>query len=103
MNIEDLHIFCQVVEEGNFSKVARMNFLSQPAITQKMNKLEEQYEVALFQRAHGKITLTQAAHIVYPFAKEIVSQYRQSNQAIHEYMDTKEQTIHIGASYTIGE
>lgn len=103
MNIDDLHIFCQVVEEENFSKVARRNFLSQPAITQKMNKLEELYKVALFQRAHGKITLTPAARILYPFAKDIVKSYRHSSEAIHEYTHVKEQTIHIGASYTIGE
>lgn len=103
MNIDDLDIFCQVVEEGNFSKVARQNFLSQPAITQKMNKLEERYEVALFQRAHGKITITPAARILYPFAKDIVKNYRHSTDAIAEYTETKEQTIHIGASFTIGE
>ena|SRR5699024_5045804 len=103
MNIDDLRIFCQVVEEGNFSKVARLNYISQPAITQKMYKLEKTYEVSFFKREAGRITVTENAKKLYPFFKRILRQYEASFHAIEELHEKEQQTIKIGASFTVGE
>lgn len=103
MNIENLQLFCQVVEEGSFSEVARKNFLTQPAITRKMNQMEEKYGTLLFDRTMGNIRLTSAGEILYPYAKEIVEYDKQSLEAVRLFLGVQEKSIRIGASLTIGE
>lgn len=103
MNIENFQLFCQVVEEGSFSEVARKNFLSQPAITRKMNQIEEKYGGLLFNRGTGKLSLTKAGEILYPYAKEIVEYDIKSVEAVRLFLGLQEQSINIGASLTIGE
>src|SRR5690625_3676100 len=103
MNIENLQLFCQVVEEGSFSEVARKNFLTQPAITRKMNQMEEKYGTLLFDRTMGNIRLTSAGEILYPYAKEIVEYDKQSIEAVRLFLGVQEKSIRIGASLTIGE
>src|SRR5690625_1991910 len=103
MNIENLQLFCQVVEEGSFSEVARKNFLTQPAITRKMNQMEEKYGTLLFDRTMGNIRLTSAGEILYPYAKEIVEYDKRSLEAVQLFLGVQEKSIRIGASLTIGE
>lgn len=103
MNIDDLRIFCQVVEIKNLSEVARLNYLSQPAITQKMYKLEKLYGAQLFKREAGKISITENAYVLYPYAKSIIRKQKESQQALHDHLNETNEKIFIGASFTIGE
>src|SRR5699024_6631081 len=103
MNIESLHMFCRVVEEGSISKAARMGYVSQPAVTRQIRQLENAYGTVLFHRDEGKLKLTQAGEILYPYAKEILALNNSSYKSVHEHLGEIERTLHIGASLTIGE
>ena len=50
MNLKQLEAFVEVAEGGSFSKAAEKLYISQPAITQTIKKLEEQLEGKLFYR-----------------------------------------------------
>ncbi|MFZ7946359.1 LysR family transcriptional regulator [Neobacillus sp. 19] len=43
MNADSLKMFYSVVEEGSISKAARINFVSQPAVTRQNYQFEENY------------------------------------------------------------
>lgn len=103
MNIENLKIFCLVVDEGSISQVARLSFVSQPAITRKIHQLEDFYGTLLFDRSEGKLRVTEAGKILYHFAKAIVNDFNHSKEVIQQL--TGESNIHltVGASLTIGE
>ncbi|MFJ7936397.1 LysR substrate-binding domain-containing protein [Sporosarcina sp. NPDC096371] len=103
MNIENLKIFCLVVDEGSISQVARLSFVSQPAITRKIHQLEDFYGTLLFDRAEGKLKVTETGRILYHFAKAIVNDFNHSKEVIQQV--TGESNIHltVGASLTIGE
>src|SRR5690625_2235572 len=103
MKTENFQIFCQVVETGSFSEVARLNYLTQPAITRKINQLEDMYGTLLFNRDGVKLSLTETGEILYPFAKEIINHEIKSLEEIQTYLGVREQTIRIGASLTIGD
>lgn len=103
MNIENLKIFCMVVDEGSISKAARMSYVSQPAVTKQIRQLEVRYGVLLFERADGKLKLTKAGETLYPFAQELVEYYKRSIEAVQEIIGNQEAVLNVGASLTIGE
>ncbi len=61
MNLESLRMFCLVVDDGSISKTARLNFVSQPAITRLIRQLEKLYGAKLFERTAGKLTFQRLA------------------------------------------
>jgi DNA-binding transcriptional LysR family regulator len=103
MNIESLKMFCRVVDEESITKAARLGFVSQPAVTRQIRQLEELYGALLFERADGKLKLTDAGKTLYPYAKEIIEYSKRSFEAIHEITGNQETILHVGASLTIGE
>lgn len=103
MNIDNLKMFCRVVEVGSISEAARMSFVTQPAVTNQIRYLEKHYGAALFDRTGGKLKTTEAGRILYPYAKEMINYLRQSEEAVKEVLQGYESTLSIGASLTIGE
>jgi LysR family transcriptional regulator, transcriptional activator of the cysJI operon len=103
MNLESLRMFCLVVDEGSISKAARLSFVSQPAVTRQIRQLEELYGAKLFERTAGKLTLSEAGEVLYPYAKEIVQYSKRSFEAIQEITAIQETVLNVGASSTIGE
>lgn len=62
MRYVQLRAFHQVALSGGFSKAAQALHLTQPAISDQVRRLEEEYDVALFSRRHRQIVLTPAGH-----------------------------------------
>jgi LysR family transcriptional regulator, transcriptional activator of the cysJI operon len=103
MNMEGLRLFCLVVEEGSISQAARLSFVSQPAVTKQIQQLEDFYQIQLFERKAGKLLITEAGKLLYPYAKEIISYSEKSIDAMQELKEPYQTVLHIGASHTIGE
>jgi LysR family transcriptional regulator, transcriptional activator of the cysJI operon len=103
MKIENLEVFCLVVEEGSINKAAKKKFLSQPAVSKQIHLLEENYESLLFERNNGKLILTESGKALYPIAKKIVNDYHQSLAIVSQTKNKMKLVLNIGASLTIGE
>ncbi|WP_462410860.1 LysR family transcriptional regulator [Neobacillus sp. Marseille-QA0830] len=103
MNIESLKMFCLVVDEGSISQAARLNYVSQPAVTRQIHQLENFYGTLLFDRTDGKMKVTEAGKLLYPFAKSIVRDFNRSKEVITQAMGEYHTNLHVGASLTIGE
>lgn len=103
MNIDNLRMFCRVIEEGSISSAARLGYVSQPAVTKQIRQIERQYDTLLFERIGQKLIPTEAGKKLYPFAREIIAYYEQSEEAIKEYNGNCDVTLNIGASFTIGD
>ncbi|MEW9051228.1 MAG: LysR family transcriptional regulator [Neobacillus sp.] len=103
MNIESLQMFCLVVDEGSISQAARLSYVSQPAVTRQIHQLENYYGALLFDRTDGTMKVTEAGKMLYPYAKTIVHDFKRSKEVIKQAMGEYEITLHLGASFTIGE
>ncbi len=77
MDIKWLKTFIVAAEHENFRIASEELFLTQPAITKHIKRLEETVNIELFDRVGKKIVLTQAGHHFLPVAKEIFHQYEQ--------------------------
>lgn len=96
-------MFCLVVEAGSISQAARSAYISQPAVTRQIRQLEAHYGTPLFDRSDGKMTVSKAGKVLYPYAKTIVDDFSSSEEAIHRFTENTDYQLRIGASFTIGE
>lgn len=103
MNIENLEMFCKVIEQGSISQVARTSYITQPTVTSKIRQLENHYGIALFNREGGMLRVTEAGSSLYPYAKEIVEYFNRSQDAMDNILNNHNEILNIGASLTIGE
>ncbi|MEH7385251.1 LysR family transcriptional regulator, partial [Bacillus sp. JJ1521] len=79
------------------------SYISQPAATKKISQLENEYGALLFERVNGRLQITKAGELLYPYAKEIVEIYNKSLEKINVLTGNQEIIINVGASLTIGE
>src|SRR3990167_1484343 len=54
-----LRAFHAVAQQGSFTRAAERLFLSQPAVSDQVRKLEEQFGVLLFHRTKRSVRLTE--------------------------------------------
>ena len=98
-----LQVFHAVARYLSFTKAAESLFMTQPAVTFQIKQLEEQFNTRLFERGHGKITLTPAGEIVFEYAEKILNLSSEMETRIGEMTGKMCGPLMVGASTTIAE
>lgn len=98
-----LRIFHAVAKQGSFTRAAESLFMSQPAVTFQIRQLEERYQVRLFERGHGHISLTAAGKVVMDFAERIIGLSDEMETRLAEMTDEMRGYLQIGASTVVAE
>jgi len=102
MNYQSARIFLSVVELGSFSAAASALYLSRPAVSSYLSRLEEELGVRLFVRQRGvqKVTLTPEGTNFIPVAKKLL----QGEKLLQEFKDAcNQKTLRIGAAHATHE
>jgi LysR family hydrogen peroxide-inducible transcriptional activator len=73
MEIHQLRYFVAVAEEGNFSRAAEREHVSQPSLSQQIHKLEAELSQQLFDRLPRSVVLTEAGRRLLEYAREILT------------------------------
>src|SRR5215472_16237952 len=83
MHIENLKVFCALVETRSFSRAAEQVFISPSAVSQQVRALETMFGHKLIQRARGSmIEPTDAGKILYNRAKLILERFNRLEDEI---------------------
>ncbi|KZE74092.1 transcriptional regulator [Myroides marinus] len=98
-----LKVFYTVAKRGSFTKAAKELLISQPAVTKHIQEIESTYETKLFVRDGMKIHLTEAGELLYTYAEEIFSIYRNLEFDIHALNAKMDGSLRVGASTTISQ
>ncbi|MDF2904423.1 MAG: HTH-type transcriptional regulator yxjO [Bacillus sp. (in: firmicutes)] len=75
MDIKWLKTFTIAAKYENFRQASEELFLTQPAITKHIKRLEENLNIRLFNRMGKNVSLSPAGHKFLPFALEMIDQY----------------------------
>lgn len=98
-----LKVFRSVAHHLSFTKASKELFMSQPAITKHIQKLEAIYRVRLFDRLGNSISLTHAGQILLKHSDAIASDYQRLCFEMNRLRQRISGDIRIGASTTIAQ
>lgn len=92
--------FLTLCESMNYRKTAEILHISQPAVTQQIHYLENQYGQKLFQYENRRLVKTEAAAILEKYARAAKLQEQDLRQKLE---NNPIRTLRIGATKTIGD
>jgi len=102
MQIENFKIFADLVETKSFSKSAKLNGITQSAVSQQARAMERHFKTLLIDRSQKQFQLTREGQRVYEAAKEILHTYEKLLSELQEMKKVISGTIRISTIYSIG-
>ena len=102
MHVENLKIFCDLVESHSFSKAARLNGITQSAVSQQLRSLEKSFNAVIMDRSQKQFHLTPEGQKLYDGAKDLLHRYERIVSDLQEMRKVISGTIHISTVYSIG-
>ena len=102
MQLEDLKVWVDLAETKSFSECARLNFLTQPAISQKLKRLETEFGAPLLARSGKRIELTTAGKLLYEESRKIFNAYQGLRSRLKSLAGVVQGTLKIATIYSIG-
>ena len=100
-NLSQYKIFYEVAKTGNISKAAKELFISQPAISKSISKLEGSLDVSLFTRNSRGVQLTDEGKLLYNHTKAAFEALAQGEQELKRIKDFHIGHLRIGVSNTL--
>ena len=91
--------FLLVCERMNYRKTAEILGITQPAVSQQIHFLEQQYGCKLFVYKNARLQKTEAAELLEQYARAM----RLQEQHLRQKLNCKIQELKIGATKTIGD
>jgi DNA-binding transcriptional LysR family regulator len=102
MNLNQLKIFYLAAKHGSLSAAAEALYITQPAVTKGIQRLQEHYEIKLFNRFGKKMALTDAGEVLYGIAESIFEMENQAEESLRDFQQRKRGFIRILSSESFG-
>ena len=102
MDIDDLRTFLLIAEGRSLSAVADQIHLSQPAVTRRIKRLEEQLDSPLFDRVGKRMLPTAAGRALIPGARQVLQQWTDTQRELSNLKANVSGPLTIGTSHHIG-
>ncbi|AZN40138.1 LysR family transcriptional regulator [Paenibacillus albus] len=98
--LDELYMFTVIVEQASLNKASAELNLSQPALSRKIAKLEQELGALLFNRIGKRLELTRIGQLTYDYAVETRQQHLRYLKLVAEYKTAGRKALTIGASLT---
>lgn len=100
-NLSGYKIFYEVASCGNISKAAKKLYISQPAISKSIVKLEDGLDTKLFKRNSRGVTLTDEGEVLYSYVRDAFESINSAETELRRMKEFNIGHIQIGASTTM--
>ncbi|MDF1607995.1 LysR substrate-binding domain-containing protein [Hoeflea sp. YIM 152468] len=97
MRYVQLRAFHYVAICGGFSRAAEELLLTQPAISDQVRKLEEEYDILLFNRHRKQVTMTPSGEKLLEITRRLFDNEEQARELLTESRATRAGTLRIVA------
>jgi LysR family transcriptional regulator, transcriptional activator of the cysJI operon len=102
MQFESLKVFCDLTETESFTKAAKINGVTQSAVSQTITSLEKHFKSLLVERSKKNFRLTAEGQAVYDYSKRILQSYDAFQSKMQELKGIISGTIRVATIYSIG-
>jgi len=103
MNLNQLKIFYMAAKNGNLSLAAQKLFITQPAVTKGIQRLQEFYDMKFVDHVGKKLILTDAGEVLYEISEKIFELESQAEESIRDFQQRKRGHIRILSSESFGD
>lgn len=100
-NLSSYRIFYTVANAGNISKAAKELYISQPAISKSIQKLEESVGCKLFSRSSRGVVLTDEGKLLYEHVSEAFETLTMGEEKLKRSIELGVGHLKIGVSSTL--
>jgi DNA-binding transcriptional LysR family regulator len=101
LKYDDIQAFLKVYQSGTFTKAAKEHGLTQSALSQKIARLEQTLNAALFVRHPRSLSLTASGEKLYLYAKEITTRQEEFLKNFDQYNSELSGVIRIAGFSSI--
>jgi LysR family transcriptional regulator, hydrogen peroxide-inducible genes activator len=101
MELHQLRYFVAVAESSSFSRGAAACHVSQPSLSQQIQKLEREVGRRLFDRLGRTVALTDAGRALLPRARRILAEVDGVERGVAEEIDDGRGSLTVGAIPTV--
>ncbi|NND98358.1 MAG: LysR family transcriptional regulator [Pirellulaceae bacterium] len=102
MHLRSLELFCAVAELRSFSKAAAVHDLTQSAVSQAIQQLEESLGAKLIDRSTRPLVLTNAGSTYLRGVRSMLRTYHRLEQEIRSTSERLSGQLRIGTIYSVG-
>jgi LysR family hydrogen peroxide-inducible transcriptional activator len=102
MNLSDLRYALAVAQEKHFRKAAQRCFISQPALSLSIQRLEGELGVKLFERNRKEVTVTPAGLLVLEQAQRTLEEADKIKLVAQQHHNPLAGVLKLGVIFTIG-
>jgi DNA-binding transcriptional LysR family regulator len=82
IEVSDLEVFLTVVREGSFGRAAASRMVSQPAVSERMARLERTVGATLFTRSTRGVTLSGSGERLVPYAERTIRLLAEARETV---------------------
>lgn len=100
MTMTQIKHFTAVAETLSFTQAANKLYVSQPAISKSISKLENELGFMLFERSDSGLSFTFAGKRMYDFFSHCAIEYNALTQDIYSLLSHSSKALHIGCPET---
>lgn len=94
-----LKVFTELAAQGSFTATARKLGISQPAVSQNIAEIENNYGIRLFDRSRKSVELTREGKVFLSYAKNILDRYAEVDTIFRNFDSiSKVQNIRVSVS-----
>lgn len=96
MNIQSLRYFSVIADGGTISRAAERFYITQPALSRSIQRLEEELGCKLFDRGGSTLHLTRRGEAVLPIVKQILCLADELYRVADDYAGGRSSLLSIG-------
>ncbi|SEN32228.1 DNA-binding transcriptional regulator, LysR family [Mesobacillus persicus] len=101
--LSEVHLLSILAQEMNMRKAAERLFVSQPALSQRLQSIEKEWGTKLFIRSQKGLSLTPAGEMVIQFANEMMAKEEKVREAITSLDSEVYGTLKIAVASIVGQ
>ena len=102
MSLTELKFIIAVAQERNFRRAADKCFVTQPALSLGIKKLEEELNIIIFERSHSDISMTEIGTQIVEQAYRVIEEAERIKQLADLGKNQLKGTLKLGLIHSVG-
>ena len=102
MQVETFKVYCDLIETASFSHAAKLNGITQSAVSQQVRALEKRFGVVLVERGKKNFAVTPEGQVFEEAAREMIEVFSGIEERLKELQDVVSGRLRIATIFSVG-